>query len=329
MTTVNFVRHAAAAAASSLLLAAAPAFAVAAPPAPFNALYAFGDSLSDSGSLFAITGGGFPAAPYFNGRFSNGPVAVEYLAAGLLGANSPNFHDMAIGGARTGLSGSADPQLGGFTTGMTSQFNRYKASLGPGGQADSGALYYVMGGANDMRDAFAANDVAAGMSAAIGNLKAIVTGLHDLGATNFFLPNLPDLGLTPEARAVPDVIPGVLTFSALASQVSVNFNQQLMAAYEDLRSQWTDEHFHYFDVMVVQRAITFGSPGNGFTNVTSPCVGTASCGTSMYFDTIHPTAAVHQILGNGMLAAVPEPQTMLLMAVGLLGLLGASRRRQV
>jgi hypothetical protein len=42
---------------------------------------AFGDSLSDAGNIFRATSGRFPPSlPYFNGRFSNGSVAVETLA---------------------------------------------------------------------------------------------------------------------------------------------------------------------------------------------------------------------------------------------------------
>jgi outer membrane lipase/esterase len=43
----------------------------------FTNQYSFGDSLSDSGNLFAATsalGAGTPGAPYFQGRFSNGRV---------------------------------------------------------------------------------------------------------------------------------------------------------------------------------------------------------------------------------------------------------------
>src|ERR1019366_7944801 len=44
----------------------------------FTALYAFGDSLSDTGRNPAG-----PATSYFNGRYSNGPLWVEYLSANL------------------------------------------------------------------------------------------------------------------------------------------------------------------------------------------------------------------------------------------------------
>ena len=48
-----------------------------------DALYAFGDSLSDVGNIFAATGGVGPGAPYANGQFSNGPVWVQDLAGDL------------------------------------------------------------------------------------------------------------------------------------------------------------------------------------------------------------------------------------------------------
>ena len=46
----------------------------------------------------------------------------------------------------------------------------------------------------------------------------------------------------------------------------------------------------------------------------------------MFFDDIHPTTATHQVLGNLMAASVPEPASMLLMALGVVGVFGWSRR---
>ena len=78
----------------------------------FTAVIAYGDSLSDNGNLYAATG--YPPYPYWNGRFSNGPVTVEYLANSL---HSPLL-DFAWGGATTGVGNVADggtqTTLGGF-----------------------------------------------------------------------------------------------------------------------------------------------------------------------------------------------------------------------
>lgn len=57
--------------------------------AAYVSLYAFGDSLSDSGNMYnaiwSMSGGTVevPPPPYHQGRASNGPVAVEYLATNL------------------------------------------------------------------------------------------------------------------------------------------------------------------------------------------------------------------------------------------------------
>lgn len=313
MSPSTLIRATGAALSASLLLASAPASAVVAPPpSAFTGLVALGDSLSDMGRVFAASGGTFPAAPYFQGRFSNGPVAIEYVASGL-GLTLPGqFLNLAVGGAKTGLDGNA-----GLGTGMLSQLAGLQAAL-PGGQADPGALYFVWGGANDLRGGVS-------MAETIGNLGNIVSTLHTMGARKFLLPNLPDLGLTPEAREAGG--------SAQATFASVVFNQQLAAAYGSLAAQWADETFYYFDAMGAQRAITTGAPGNGFSNVSSACFKPTvpslcgNPGSHLYWDQIHPTAAAHQILGNQMLAAVPEPQTLLMMSAGLLALLGLARRR--
>ena len=43
-------------------------------------IYVFGDSLSDTGAFFNFTGGVFPTTPFYEpGRFSNGPIWVDYF----------------------------------------------------------------------------------------------------------------------------------------------------------------------------------------------------------------------------------------------------------
>ena len=50
----------------------------------YDNIYVFGDSYCDVGNIFVATGGAEPAAPYFNGRFSNGPIWLDHVA-GFLG----------------------------------------------------------------------------------------------------------------------------------------------------------------------------------------------------------------------------------------------------
>ena len=54
---------------------------LAATAAPISAVFAFGDSLSDGGNAYVISGGDYPPSPPYAQRFSNGPTAVERMAA--------------------------------------------------------------------------------------------------------------------------------------------------------------------------------------------------------------------------------------------------------
>jgi len=77
-----------------------------------DAIYAFGDSLSDVGNIYAYssvnTPPAYPAAPYVNGQFSNGNVWVQDLAGDLgLAPLTPSLlggTDYAVGGAETSVT---------------------------------------------------------------------------------------------------------------------------------------------------------------------------------------------------------------------------------
>ena len=83
-------------------------------------LFSFGDSLSDNGNSKSVSqntiGFTFPPAPFDDGRFSNGPVALEYLwqifnpgntnfKNSLSGSNGTNY---AIGGSTSGLQNNLE-----------------------------------------------------------------------------------------------------------------------------------------------------------------------------------------------------------------------------
>ncbi len=130
----------------------------------FEQIYVFGDSLSDSGNVFNATVGFYPPSPpYFEGRLSNGPVWVEYLAS-KLEANSTNF---AYGGSSTGIGNAVIPDLP--LPGLLTQVNSFT------------------GGATDSTES-------------VGNLSTAVTSLYESGARNIMVVNLPDLGKLPGTR---------------------------------------------------------------------------------------------------------------------------------
>jgi phospholipase/lecithinase/hemolysin len=56
-------------------------------PAHAGNFYVFGDSLVDNGNTPKLTGIDYPPPPYYENRFSNGPVWAEYFP-GLTGLGS-------------------------------------------------------------------------------------------------------------------------------------------------------------------------------------------------------------------------------------------------
>ncbi len=81
------------------------ALATIAQAGPFTSIVVYGDSLSDNGNLFKDSGGTQPPdPPYFKGRRSDGPVAVEQLAI-LFGVP---LLDFAYAGATTGVGNYGD-----------------------------------------------------------------------------------------------------------------------------------------------------------------------------------------------------------------------------
>ncbi len=168
--------------------------------AQFTNIYFFGDSLTDSGSYK-------PVLPPGTGLFTTnpGPVWSQVLAqrygvtAEPANQGGTNF---AQGGARvTGLPGVPDSPPTGTATPIATQV----AQLVSGAPLDSGALYAVWGGANDIffqlgalgAGAITPAQLQANVAAAAGELSRQVAILEAAGARYIVVFNLPDIGRSP------------------------------------------------------------------------------------------------------------------------------------
>lgn len=309
---------------------------------PYSGIYFFGDSLSDVGNVqntyAALTGGlGFPAAvpgaPYDSqGRFSNGPLYADVLAQGLGYTATPSTvggNDFAYAGARTEYQPSGLPFLG-----LLDQVTDFRNRTGP---ADATALYVVWAGANNLQDLI--NGLSGPSIPDIGgtvhDIATAVLGLYAEGARTFLIPNTPDLGLVPRVR---EAGPGA-QFGAHA--LSVAFNAALAQAMNQLENDplYSGLDILSFDTFSALNDVVAHAGTYGLSNTTDRCYtgddenftgGGTVCAqpdSYLFWDGIHPTAAVHAILGRQMLATVPEPETPILVATALLAL-GFTARRQ-
>jgi outer membrane lipase/esterase len=301
--------------------------------ASYTGLYVFGDSLSDTGNIAALIGSNagqvvssnsyIPSQPYASGQFTNGDVWVQsfaemiglapYAVAALNGG--ANF---AFGGARTSTDGAGLPPS------LTAQANMYLGSTGNVASAD--ALYVVAGGGNDARDALQAAATSGDPTAAIAaaaaayalNTGAIVDRLQAAGAQHIIVWDAPDLALAPAVQAQG------AGAAFLGGAVSAAMNGALTARLAG------EAGVSMFDLYGLQGQIYANPSAYGLSNVTDACGAVANCNASsyLYWDGIHPTAAGHSILAQGMFAsAVPEPETWALFAGGLLVVSLGSRKR--
>jgi phospholipase/lecithinase/hemolysin len=331
--------------------------------APFTSLYFFGDSLTDTGNVLEGTSvlnrytfglvPQHPAAPYFDGRFSNGPVWAEYTAArlghpndaspagmslGWLGQVGGPGNNYAVGGARTDQGGALGLLDIVIPTGIATQVDYYLSRSG--GTADPGALYFLFGGGNDLRDAARIADPTQRMLAAQqagANLAYSVRDLYYAGARQFVLINSPDVGLIPES--IRDGL------SAEGTDAAVQFNTWFGLYADYLRYSVPEFSLHYFDVFALHRELV-AQYGLGAVR---PCMSEppGTCDQTLFFDSIHPTGWAHEIIGNrladqilgtgslqsyysssGGVVENPEPSTAVL-TLSAVALALAIRRRQL
>ena len=184
-----------------LLLAATAGTAFAGNPA--NDVYVIGDSLSDTGNFYELTGFWPPSPPYAE-RFSNGPVWPEYLAEDL----DVYVDSISYGGAFTGTYIIEGVPLSNFNNvqypqyfqdplpGLPDEIDMLLAEYPDG--LNPKALYVVWAGPNDMFLGMMQPEAMQSiLTQAVANIAEDVCRLGTAGGRHFMVGNLPDLSLTP------------------------------------------------------------------------------------------------------------------------------------
>jgi outer membrane lipase/esterase len=263
-------------------------------------LITFGDSLSDNGNLFGLTGN--PPPPYFNGRFSNGPTWIELLAGGpmnqpFLTGNITGNVNLAFGGARTDNA----PNLNGPIPGIPTQVGTFGALGGTYNARDTVTMW---GGANNIFQYFqtaGAGATPAGIQAtsvaAASDITGAVNQIAAQGAGRILVANLPDIGAAPDFNTSPPA-------SAGASAATAIFNQALASGMAASARLNPNTNIVQMDVAAAFAVIRTNAAAFGFTNVTERCIGSLACITGgaavqdryLFWDGVHPTAAGHRLL---------------------------------
>jgi outer membrane lipase/esterase len=251
---------------------------------PYDKIVVFGDSYNDVGNIYAAAAQYhivYPPPPYYEGRFSNGPLWIEHVASdwGLpMLPSALGGTDFATGGAYL-LQPVLDQGLP--IPSVEQQVALYLALNG--GHADPKALYVIEGGGNDI---LGATDFAPGQLAC-----AIAQGLYGIektlrlaGGKSFLIPELIDVGHFPGAVAAGPA------FSAFATATSLKADEELANLLIP------DEKLPGVNIFVVQTYHTLvavaNTPGHfGFANIDSPCLLTS--GLSVVSECADPTRTLY------------------------------------
>jgi phospholipase/lecithinase/hemolysin len=280
----------------------------------FNRLYIFGDSLSDPGNLFELTGF-FPPPPYSEGRFSNGDIWANFIAKSLA-FDTEQVLNFAYGGSTSGPTNALEPlveSLAGIDLTLPSlpnQIATYISEL-PGDGSNANGVHVLWIGANDLFNAPTdPTQIPGFLATSVNNIADSISQLAAAGADTFLIPNLPDLGKTPRGLSSGN--------SQQATTLSTLFNTSLANTLPSLE---TALGIDIIEVNIFERTnAILSSPADfGLTNVTDPLIQQITPANPegyFWWDDIHPTTSVHEMLSDAFLEEltqagylVPETET--------------------
>src|SRR5579862_311055 len=209
----------------------------------YDALYAFGDSLTDTGNNPAPAG-----TNYYNGHFSNGPLWVEYMSTNL-------------GLAYVQTNNHADS--GSETAGALLAVQNFPPPVDA-----ATAVFAVWSGGNDFIKNVSVtsqqNDPlwAGVISNAVYNLTNAVAVLYADGARTIIVPNLPDLSKLPAAN------PLTSSYKTYISGKIGLYNANLLQALNKIRSGHPNLDLSGPDIFTNFNNILANPAAYGFTKTT-------------------------------------------------------------
>ncbi|MGM3216473.1 SGNH/GDSL hydrolase family protein [Pseudomonas sp. PhalM4] len=273
----------------------------------YDHIYAFGDSYSDNGAGEILTKAlvekkvadaqEVPGTLYWQGRWSNGPTAVEHLAQAL----KVPLTDYAIGGAKSGSGNYYSWMMPHRDTGVFGQITEHLAEQT--NTADPKSLYFIFVSANDFfewADFSHPESIDTLSRNSVANIQKAVEKLIAAGAKNMMVVGSTDLS------RVPAVVQG--------NQVSnaAKYQQVLESKLPVMLSKLSKTHhvsISYFDHIAFSDNLRKTASSAGLTELNKPCQPTypevkPACQNPdayYYWDEWHPTRQVHSLAAKAML----------------------------
>jgi phospholipase/lecithinase/hemolysin len=252
----------------------------------------FGDSLSDTGNLSELTYGVLPGSRYYNGRFSNGKIWVDYMKEKL---NIKKVENYAYGAATTDKTTA----IWSFVPSIRDQILKYSKNFKKScGMNKENYLVSYMGGSNDYKNLTRSPfDVVSNIE------KDLTTLIKDYGFEQIFVSSLPPIYLSPKV-----ILSGRESFNLIKLRILVhnsllsrlisklsnlypNVNLSLFEFGSDFSciSQWYDKHLPDGDISYCFHE----------NEEPDPCINPEEF---FFYDTIHPSTKAHFALTEALTA---------------------------
>ncbi|KAF8661721.1 hypothetical protein HU200_056671 [Digitaria exilis] len=266
-------------------------------------VFAFGDSNTDTGGVAAGLGNYYPlpeGRAFFRratGRLCDGRLVIDYLCESLnMSYLSPYLEALGsdfTGGANFAISGSSTlPRSVPFSLHVqVQQFIHFKQRsfelVAHGGTAPvdadgfRNALYLIDIGQNDLSAAFGSGApyddiIHQKIPAFISEIKEAIMTLYYNGAKNFWVHGTGPLGCLPQKLAAPRADDSDLDYSGCLKTLNngaYEFNNQLCAACDELRSQLRGVTIVYTDVLLIKYDLIANHSTYGFDEPLMACCG--------------------------------------------------------
>ncbi|KAJ1917669.1 hypothetical protein H4219_003081 [Mycoemilia scoparia] len=280
-----------------------------------EAFIVFGNSMSDVGNKLAI----FGQKAYWNGRFSNGPVWNEYAAA-FLKLPLVNY---AIGGATSSNTAlvNGTTSSGALIPSLLDQIDAFLKNNTNIQHPEKNTMVLEVGGNNILWPlATDPKYVMANKDKLIdGIANDMMTGLQkvfDAGYRRFLVWNVPGADHSPEMPNNQDV-------KNLVNEIITSANSKISDGLKSFNSKNKPAFSQLFDAHTLLGNVQDQkvSKALNLTDTTTACVQSDSgmykpdlkvCDNGyqhLYYDLVHPSTRVHNLLGAMVSEIVKDPKT--------------------
>ncbi|UJR13476.1 hypothetical protein I4U23_000490 [Adineta vaga] len=255
---------------------------------PYDTVVCFGDSHSDTGNVYNLSEFKWPPVPpYYQGRFSNGPIWIEKLGISTL-------INYAYGGATTDNTlVTGVTMTSNIVPGVRQQISTYKNLTDLTKINFNRTLYVIWAGSNDYFF-----NINLSPYIVVNSLTNSIDDLIQIGAKHFLIFNEPPFEVYPYVMMLNMSI----YMKALTLAHNNNLSNIIQSTYRNITCHFYDTHSLITNILNNPLKYGINSTKNCCWNTLSGIVN-ISCTTTdtyLFIDEYHFTTRIHQFIADNV-----------------------------